>query len=45
MVVGAVLVGSALNVWIDGILGYVAYGACLVPAIAVVQLYFRRERH
>jgi hypothetical protein len=45
MVVGAVLVGSTLNAWIDGILGYVAYGACLVPAIAVVQLYFRREEH
>jgi hypothetical protein len=45
MVVGAVLAGSALNAWIDGILGYVAYGACLVPALAIVQLYFRREEN
>lgn len=44
MVAGAVLVGSALNALIDGILGYVAYGVCLIPAIAIVQLYFRRER-
>ena len=42
LVVGGLLAGSALNAWIDGIWGYVAYGAGLLLSVVAVQLYLRR---